>query len=112
MASVKFQGWFHKTGERRMDNLWTGYEAGRNTKRVGMGIMGGMAGYSLVSQANEYHHDLAHVYANDDRGIQSLPSTQADGRGYWAHNGGEPALGATGDLVFALHNLRHGGGGA
>ncbi|QHW35684.1 hypothetical protein GZH47_32825 (plasmid) [Paenibacillus rhizovicinus] len=108
--AVRFRGdWINKTGRRGLDNLYSGYELGKTGKLAGWGVLGAMTAYHTVSSANEYHHDLATIYANDNRGIQSLQSTQADGKGYTARNGGDPALGATGDLVFALHNLRNGG---
>jgi hypothetical protein len=111
--AVRFAGrhigsMFERGTERSINNLWTGLNLSSRGKKYAIRGIAGYAGYKIVQGSNEYQENLA--LANvDERGIMSLPSTQADGLGYQGNPGGRTDLGASGDLVFALHKLRHGG---
>jgi hypothetical protein len=124
MMAVRFTGkfaksLFEKTGERSINNLWSGYGLSAKGKKVAWMGLGAYAGYEALKGAYRYNYDTTLVYNMDDRGVQSLPATQADGLGYMVPGYENPqgvsvpkldmTLGASGDLVFALHNLRHGG---
>jgi hypothetical protein len=96
---------FKYTGQRGIDNLWTGYEAGGPTKAVialGTVSYGGYQAWNLPYQAMGAQAEL--------QDVESLPGTRGDQTGYLAYGGQVgPGLQVTGDLVFALHKLRHGG---
>lgn len=98
-----------KGDPRSINNLWTGARLSVKGKVVAGSALGVYGAYSFAQGVNQYEKDYAMSFNYDDRGVQSLPSTRADGMGYTANNGGDKTLGARGDLVFALHNLRHGG---
>lgn len=96
------------TGTRTIDNLFTGFEPTTIGKA---GLFGGFAlltGNSIY-QGYQEQYDQMGIDNGGDMGVQSLPSTRADMMGY---NRMVPTnamdLGATGDLVFALHKLRGG----
>jgi hypothetical protein len=115
----KHIGSMFEKGERGLDNLFTGVQLSGHGKKVATTALGMYAGYQVLNGAYRYHYDSAMTYNRDDRGVQSLPGTQGDGLGYqmpqysMQNSTNSPKLdmdlGAGGDLVFALHNLRHGG---
>lgn len=96
------------TGDHTINNLYTGYKPGF----VGSGmILGGLTLASvgnMSENANQIYEEQAKNNGGDF-GVQSLPQTRGDLAGY---NRMVPTntmdLGATGDLVFALHKLRGG----
>jgi len=91
------------TGERNINNLWTGYEFGGKAKL--------MAPFALIGYA-QYNAMNTPLYALGEQAkaqdVESLPGTRGDMQGYQAFPQ-YPDLGTSGDLVFALHKLRHGG---
>ncbi len=99
---------FEKNVERSINNLYTGRGLSKKGKTVALLGMGTYAGYEMVSGYSEASNMNAEANM-DTRGIMSLPGSQADGTGYITDNGGNADLGARGDIVFALHRLRHGG---
>ncbi len=110
--AVRTEPIFKKTGDRNINNLWTGYEYGAKGKAiVGIGLLGG--GSILVptaparAAAAERRESVAWQSENQD--IESMISTRGDMQGYKAHGGIDPMLQSSGDLVFAMHKTRHGG---
>lgn len=101
---------FQKSEHRDINNLWTGYEMGgkgRAIATVGLLGVGGAVAYNPKSYQNWSNNRANTRYASEEQDIESLPSTRGDGMGYQAYGG--PSLQPSGDLVFALHRLRHGG---
>ena len=97
--------WFIKTGDRNINNLWTGHEFGGRSKfAAGVGALG-YGGYKIgTADSRELQANAAF------QDIQSLPGTRADMMGYYGNAGDEAnQLQPTGDLVFALNRLRHEG---
>ena len=94
---------------RSLNNLFTGKTLGdKGRKLAGGGIVGGLGVYSLMTNDKAVDREIQESVSNDD--IQSLITSRADGAGYTAHprfNMSDYA--PSGDLVFALHNLRNGG---
>lgn len=94
---------------RSINNLWTGKALGGAGRKVtAVGLAGGIGVYSLIGPGQVKEKEFREIAKEDD--IQSLQSTQADGSGYTAF----PSFSMhdyapSGDLVFALHKLRHGG---
>lgn len=111
-AYIKGTGRFIATSAegRTINNLWTGNTLGRGGRIVAGGLLaGGLGVYGLVGPEQQRARE-ARERALEEDDIQSLPGTQADGAGYTAY----PAINMqdyapSGDLVFALHNIRHGG---
>lgn len=100
--------WLRKTGEgRSINNLWTGKELGKKGNAAFATLGVGYVGYSGLTaggKANQAEVD----YQVETEGVQSLAGTRGDGAGYQMPNaptGFQPS----GDLVFALNRLRHGG---
>lgn len=92
---------FIKREPRHLNNLWTGRTLGGRGKL----IVGATAvGYGI--------HEISDArYKNIERDAEMLeptplPGTRGDGSTYTPHYTG---LEVSGDLAFALHNLRHGG---
>lgn len=96
---------------RSVNNLWTGKGLGSKGKKAAFTAIGGYFGYEAMVGAGT--ETKATVQAQFEEGdIQSLPGTQGDGLGYTAYpsaNLDMQGLAPSGDLVFALHRLRHGG---
>lgn len=99
---------FERNTQRSINNLYTGIGLSRKGKAVALTGMGAYASYQVLTGQQEAANQNAMAHM-DDRGIMSLPGTQADGVGYLGDPAGNQDLAARGDLVFALHNLRHGG---
>ncbi|WDI05151.1 hypothetical protein PUW25_25420 (plasmid) [Paenibacillus urinalis] len=99
---------FEKNTQRSINNLYTGFGLSRKGKAVALTGMGAYGGYQVINGQSEAGNRNA-MDAMDDRGIMSLPGTRSDGMGYLGDPAGNQDLAARGDLVFALHNLRHGG---
>jgi hypothetical protein len=101
--------WFRYTGRRSIDNLWTGYEAGGKTKAVA----GGAAAIGLLSYGGyQIYQTPLNILGEmaKEQDVESLPGTRGDMQGYTAYSGNVgPGIEVSGDLVFALHKLRHGG---
>lgn len=99
---------FERNTQRSINNLYSGVGLSRKGKATAILGMAAYGGYKMHEGKGEVRRKQ--VMANmDPRGIIALPSTQSDGVGYRGDPGGSPDFGANGDLVFALHNLRHGG---
>jgi len=110
MAPTRFYGMLQQTGVRSVNNLWSGYELSSKGKKAAWGVLGTYAAYRVIRSGNDEIRNAVENYNLDQGGVQSLPSTRADGIGYTASPGGyKDSMLPTGDLVFALHNLRHGG---
>jgi hypothetical protein len=93
------------SGRRTIDNLWTGYEFGGQAKILGTAAILGYGSYRIYQAPLDALEQEA--IAQD---IQSLPGTRGDMTGYMAYGGSVGGgLETSGDLVFALHKLRHGG---
>ena len=94
---------------RSINNLWTGKTLGSTGKKVAAaGLVGGIGVYSIMGPGRAVNREIQAAAKEDD--IQSLESTQADGSGYTAYPGFNiHDYAPDGDLVFALHKLRHGG---
>jgi hypothetical protein len=110
---------FETGNPRNVNNLWTGIGLSGKGKAIAFTGISAYAVGTGISQKNQYHRDTALVY-NLDPNIYALPQTTADGVMYPAayQRRGESSgqrvesfdpVVASGDLVFALHNLRHGG---
>lgn len=94
---------------RSINNLWTGKTLGSAGKKTAAaGLVGGIGMYSLIGPEQMINREIQAQAKEDD--VQSLQSTQADGTGYTAYpKFNMQDYSASGDLVFALHKLRHGG---
>jgi hypothetical protein len=120
----RFSGKFAKslftTGQpRSINNLFTGAGLSRKGKGIALAGIGGYAAYESFHQMNRYNRETALMY-NLDPNIYALPQTGGDGMTYdhtyktHPQDQGQKVtsfdpVGTSGDLVFALHNLRHGG---
>jgi hypothetical protein len=97
---------------RALDNLYTGYKLGKTGKPTMWGIAGimGLSGMYSATQENRMNNTLAAAPTED---IMALPSTTHDYTRYQAqlptNTDYDNSFGSTGDLVFALHKIRHGG---
>lgn len=95
---------FEKKDRRRLDNLWTGYGLSKKGKRIALTGALGTGGYYVVTGMNQYEQNTAMSSMNPDP--SPLPTSMGDQDTYERP---DITLGARGDLVFALHNLRNGG---
>lgn len=96
---------------RTINNLWTGKGLGSKGKKAAFTAIGGYFGYQAMAGAGSESNAIAKAQF-EEGDIQSLPGTQGDGLGYTAYpsaNLDMQGLAPSGDLVFALHRLRHGG---
>ena len=110
MTPKKGGKWLQQAEEgRSINNLWTGKELGRNGKIATGGVLAGYIGFQATgaqTAAAQQQVDAQSYSSN----IESLPGTRGDGVGYTAYpNFNIKDFAPQGDLVFALHNLRHGG---
>jgi hypothetical protein len=119
IGAVRFAGKFAKkiggglteksVNGRALSNIYTGRDLnGKGKALAGLGIAG-YAGYQLASAQMDYEEEKIAAQGDDPDLVQSLPGTRADGISYNASPYSGPKLEATGDLVFALHKIRHGG---
>lgn len=93
-----------KTGTRDINNLFSGYEFGGKAKTTA--AIAGVGYVTLGVPSSQYNED--NLIANaQEMDVESLPGTRGDMTGYQATPG--VGMEANGDLVFALHKLRHGG---
>lgn len=105
---------FEKAEYRDVNNLWTGYQlGGKGRAAATVGLLG--VGAVMVSNPravqSQYNQEFVLPEQAREQDVESLASTRGDGQGYQAYGGmtGNPNYQASGDLVFALHKLRHGG---
>ncbi|MED1301890.1 hypothetical protein P4388_31455 [Bacillus thuringiensis] len=105
---------FEKAEHRDVNNLWTGYQLGGKGRAAStLGLLG--VGAVMVSNPRavqrQYNETFVLPEQAKEQDVESLISTRGDSQGYQAYGGitGNPNLQASGDLVFALHKLRHGG---
>lgn len=107
---------FEKTADRNINNMYTGIGLSKKGKGVAFMGMGTYGAYKGVTGYGEYKRDM--LSQNTDPNIYALQSTEADGVGYeQQYRGGQQPVPVTsldpiqvsGDIVFSLHNLRHGG---
>lgn len=119
MGAIRFAGKFGKYAKntfteksingRTLNNLYSG----RDLNKKGMALAGigiaAYAGYQIDKGESQMRSDERLARGGDPDMIQSLPGTRADGVAYNASPYNGPQLEATGDLVFALHKIRHGG---
>lgn len=99
---------FERNTQRSINNLYTGVGLSKKGKATALLGMGAYGGYQAINARAEARTQTA-LDNMDPRGVMALPSTQSDGVAYTGNPGGNPELSASGDLVFALHRLRHGG---
>jgi hypothetical protein len=106
-------GWVHKSNIRNFDNLYTGYEFGGKAKITAAVAGLGFAGYQYLN-SNGFNGELNRMTAESED-VNAMPGTLGDAQGYQAYpylsknQLAEQGYAPKGDLVFALHKLRHGG---
>lgn len=98
----------HSGEGRSLNNLWSGKTLGPVGKKALGGVaVGGLGIYAFSAGERDLDNRIQEESAEQD--IESLPTSQSDGAGYTAY----PQYNLqdytpSGDLVFALHNNRHG----
>jgi len=97
-----------KNTPRSINNFYTGYGLSKKGKIAGGSIMGGIGGYSVVTTLNE-NNNAIELQNTDNDSIRALAATTSDMVAYQGKATSNYTFDPTGDLVFALHKLRHGG---
>lgn len=106
--ALKPSSFVQKNNVRSINNLYSGYELSKKGKAAAVGVMGIYGAYEIHSTLDQQWNEQ--VAANTEtEDIRAMPSTISDYRGYLAKTPADQSFEAKGDLVFALHKLRHGG---
>lgn len=102
--------WIQKSKDgRTLNNYFTGYEFGSRAKGVGSIAALGYGGYVVATETDRTAKAVADSQSENED-IESLPGTRGDMVGYQGYTGlPSNNLQTSGDLVFALHKIRHGG---